>query len=276
MRTIRVQADRAAHDAPWRTAIEQGFFEAEGLRVQYVEGNTRCEDFTERFKESSLVAGTLDVYPVCEWGAIKRVRELGRARILSWDAAIRRGVILVLERSPVRRPEDLADVPIAVTWHAGSHYVTLEALERHLPRERIRLVHADDRVAALLDGRAGAATVMEPLVSQAEARGARRVLEVEWRGGIVVGEDVDRDTAERILRALSKAVRWLREDQARVRQDLLRDVPVERRASAVLPEPVEPDAYPEERFREVYAWMVERGLIAPDASYEELVLSGRR
>lgn len=271
MRKIRIQADRAAHDAPWRTAIEQGFFAAEGLQVEYLEGNTRCEDFGERRKESSLVAGALDVYPVCEWGAIKRVRDLGRARILATDATVRRGAILVRADSPARRPEDLADVPIAVTRHAGSHYVTLEALERHLPRERIRVVHADDRLAALLEGRAGAATLMEPLVSEGEARGARRVLEVEWRGGIVVGEDVDADTAERVLRALREAVRWLRADRERVRAHLLRDVPEARRASAVLPEPVEPDVYPEERFRATYEWMVERGLIAPGAEYEELV-----
>lgn len=271
MRKIRVQADRAAHDAPWRTAIEQGFFAEEGLEVAYHEGNTRCEEFGERFKESSLVAGALDVYPVCEWGAIKRVRDLGHARILATDATIRRGAILVRADSPVRRPEDLADLPVAVTWHAGSHYVTLETLERYLPRERIRVVHADDRLAALFDGRAEAATVMEPLVGEGEGRGARRVLEVEWRGGIVVGDDVDPETAERILRALRKAVRWLRADRERVRAALLRDVPEAARASAVLPEPVEPDVYPEDRFRETYRWMVERGLIAPGAEYGELV-----
>ncbi len=271
MRVIRVQADRAAHDAPWRAAIECGFFAEEGLSVEYHEGNTRCEEFGERFKESSLVAGALDVYPVCEWGAIKRVRELGRARILATDATVRRGAILVPADSPVRRPEDLADVPIAVTWHAGSHYVTLEALERFLPRERITVVHADDRVAALFDGRARAATLMEPLVSEAEARGARRVLEVSWRGGIVVSDDLDADTASRIVRGLARAVRWLREDRARVSAQLLRDVPEEKRSAAVVPELVEPDVYPEERFRETYEWMVERGLIAPGARYEELV-----
>lgn len=153
--------------------------------------------------------------------------------------------------------------------------MTLEALERYLPRERIRLVHAEDRVAALLEGRAEAATVMEPLVSEAESHGARRVLEVEWRGGIVVSADLDPGTAERILRGLRRAVRWLREDEARIRGALLRDVPEERRATAILPEPVEPDVYPEERFRETYRWMVERGLIGPDARYEELVVSGR-
>ncbi len=271
MKRIRIQPDRAAHDGPWRTAIERGFFAEEGLEVEYVEGNTRCEDFAERTKESSLAAGALDVYPVCEWGAIKRVHDLGRGSILARDAALRRGAIMVLADSPIREPADLADVPIAVTAHAGTHYATIEALERHLPPERIRVTHAEDRLAALLERRAPAATLMEPLVSEAETSGARRVLELAWYGNIVVGERVDRDAAERILRALRKAVRWLREDEARGRDDLLRHVPTDRRATAMAPEPIEPAAYDEARFREVYDWMVERGLIAPGATYPELV-----
>ena len=30
-RTIRLQSDSNAHDRPWRVAVEQGFFAAEGL-----------------------------------------------------------------------------------------------------------------------------------------------------------------------------------------------------------------------------------------------------
>lgn len=271
MKRIRIQADRSAHDGPWRTAIEQGFFAEEGIEVEYVEGNTRCEEFAERTKESALAAGTLDAYPVCEWGAIKRVHDLRAGSILARDAAVRRGAIMVLPDSPIREPRDLADVPIAVTMHAGTHYATIEALERFLPRERIRVTHAEDRLAALLERRAPAATLMEPLVSEAEARGARRVLEVAWYGNIVVGERVDRDTAERLLRALRKAVRWLREDEARGRDDLLRHVAADRRAAAIAPEPIEPEPYDEARFREVYDWMVEHALIEPGASYEDLV-----
>jgi ABC-type nitrate/sulfonate/bicarbonate transport system substrate-binding protein len=33
-RTIRLQSDSNAHDRPWRVAVEQGFFAAEGLEVE--------------------------------------------------------------------------------------------------------------------------------------------------------------------------------------------------------------------------------------------------
>ena len=49
-RTIRLQSDSNAHDRPWRVAVEQGFFDAEGLTVEYHEDNPqgtagRVEDF---------------------------------------------------------------------------------------------------------------------------------------------------------------------------------------------------------------------------------------
>jgi hypothetical protein len=40
-RTIRLQSDSNAHDRPWRVAVEQGFFAAEGLTVEYHEDNPK-------------------------------------------------------------------------------------------------------------------------------------------------------------------------------------------------------------------------------------------
>ena len=84
-RTIRLQSDSNAHDRPWRVAVEQGFFAAEGLNVEYHEDNPqgvagRVENFSERWKETQLQQGALEVYPVCEWGAIERVQTSARAR----------------------------------------------------------------------------------------------------------------------------------------------------------------------------------------------------
>src|SRR5258708_24898632 len=75
-RTIRLQGDSNAHDRPWRVAVERGYFADEGLDVEYHEDNPqgiagRVENFSERWKESQLQKGALEVYPVCEWGAIE-------------------------------------------------------------------------------------------------------------------------------------------------------------------------------------------------------------
>ena len=133
-KTIRLQGDSNAHDRPWRVAVEQGFFKAEGLNVEYHEDNPkgvagRVENFSERWKESQLQAGALDVYPVCEWGAIERVQQLGGGKIIGLDTTARTGAIMVRKDSKITSVAQLRNIPIAVTWHAGTFYAAVEALE---------------------------------------------------------------------------------------------------------------------------------------------------
>src|SRR5687768_10543116 len=126
-RTIRFQSDSNAHDRPWRVALEQGFFADEGLEVEYHEDNPRgiegrTQDYSQRWKESQLKQGALEVYPVCEWGAIERVQSLGKGKILAQDVTLRTGVIMVRSDSKIQSVAELRNVPIAVTWHAGTFY----------------------------------------------------------------------------------------------------------------------------------------------------------
>ncbi len=218
-RTIRLQSDSNAHDRPWRVAVEQGFFAAEGLNVEYHEDNPkgaagRVEDFSQRWKESQLQQGALEVYPVCEWGAIERVQALGGGKIIGLDTTVRTGALMVSKNSNIQSPGELRNVPIAVTWHAGTFYAAIEVLEAAgVPFDEIKLVHANDRLEALLDGRTEAAALMEPLVSRALAAGARKIADLRWRGGIVAGDDVDEETAAKLRRALNRAIEWLRENE---------------------------------------------------------------
>jgi len=117
-RTIRLQSDSNAHDRPWRVAVEQGFFAEEGLDVVYHEDNPkgvdgRVKDFAHRWKETQLQQGALEVYPVCEWGAIERVQQLGRGKIIGLDATVRTGAIMVRKDSRVQSLAELRNVPIA-------------------------------------------------------------------------------------------------------------------------------------------------------------------
>src|ERR1700731_3390487 len=205
-RTIRLQSDSNAHDRPWRVAVEQGYFADEGLDVEYHEDNPkgvagRVENFSERWKESQLQKGALEVYPVCEWGAIERVQALGGGKIIGLDTTVRTGALMVRKDSNIQSPADLRSVPIAVTWHAGTFYAAIEVLEAAgVPFEEITLVHANDRLKALVGATTQAAALMEPLVSRALAAGARKIADLRWRGGIVAGNDVDEETAAKMRR----------------------------------------------------------------------------
>src|SRR6266567_7272525 len=244
-RTIRLQSDSNAHDRPWRVAVEQGFFAEESL------------DVVQRWKETQLQQGTLEIYPVCEWGAIERVQQLGRGKIIGLDATIRTGAIMVRRDSRVETLADLRNTPIAVTWHAGTFYAAVEAMEAAgIPFHEIKLEHAADRLAALVSGRAEAAALMEPLVSRAIVAGCRKIADLRWRGGIVAGQDIDAETAEKLRRALNRAIAWLREDEKRSRAELLRDLAPERRKDGLLPELTGVKAYQPAEFKAKVDWML--------------------
>ncbi len=279
MRTIRLQSDSNAHDRPWRVAVEQGFFADEGLKVEYFEDNPkgaagRVQDFSRRWKESQLQKGALEVYPVCEWGAIERVQALGGGKIIGLDTTVRTGALMVRKDSKINAVGELRNVPIAVTWHAGTFYAAIEVLESAgVPFEEIKLVHANDRLEALLSGTTEAAALMEPLVSRAFKAGARKIADLRWRGGIVAGDGVDTETAEKLRRALNRAIAWLRENDERSRDEVLRDLPPDQRRSGLMPELVGVDAYRPDEFKEKVNWMVQRGFLTTAPEYSEVVRS---
>jgi ABC-type nitrate/sulfonate/bicarbonate transport system substrate-binding protein len=278
-RTIRLQSDSNAHDRPWRVAVEQGFFAQEGLDVIYHEDNPkgadgRVQDFAQRWKETQLQQGALEVYPVCEWGAIERVQQLGKGKIIGLDTTVRTGAIMVRRDSPVQTLADLRNVPIAVTWHAGTFYAAIEAMEAAgVPFAEIKLEHASDRLDALLSGRNEAAALMEPLVSRATEAGCRKIADLRWRGGIVAGEDVDEETAGKLRRALNRAIEWLAENEGRSRAELLRDLKPELRDRGLLPELTGVKSYQSAEFQEKVDWMMQRGFLSEAPAYEDIVRS---
>jgi ABC-type nitrate/sulfonate/bicarbonate transport system substrate-binding protein len=276
-RTVRIQSDSNAHDRPWRVAVEQGFFAREGLRVEYhednpagVEGNV--QEFSRRWKESQLQQGALEVYPVCEWGAIERVQRLGNARIIGLDATIRTGAIMVRKGSKIRHLGELRNRPIAVTWHAGTFYAAIEAMEAAgVPFDEIKLVHAPSRIFALLSEKTEAAALMEPLVSRAAEHGCRTIADLRWRGGIVASNDVDNDTAEKLVRALNRAVAWLRQSDDRSRMELLRDLKPDLRQNGLMPELTGIRYYLPAEFREKVDWMMRHGFLNEAPAYKDTV-----
>jgi NitT/TauT family transport system substrate-binding protein len=278
-RTIRLQSDSNAHDRPWRVAVEQGFFAAEGLNVEYFEDNPkgaagRVQNFSKRWKESQLQKGELQVYPVCEWGAIERVQALGGGKIIGLDTTVRTGALMVRKDSRINSVGELRGVPIAVTWHAGTFYAAIEVLEAAgVPFEDIKLVHANDRLEALLGGTTQAAALMEPLVSRALKAGARKIADLRWRGGIVASNEIDEETAEKLRRALNRAIAWLRENDERSREQVLRDLPPEQRKNGLMPELVGVETYRPEEFKEKVDWMLDRGFLNVAPDYGEVVRS---
>jgi NitT/TauT family transport system substrate-binding protein len=179
---------------------------------------------------------------------------------------------MVREDSPVGTVSDLRNRPIAVTWHAGTFYAVIEVMEAAgVPFDEIKLEHAPDRLEALLNGTNEAAALMEPLVSRAAAARCRRIADLRWRGAIVASEDMDKETAGRIRRALNRAVAWLAENEDRSRTELLRDLAPALRQDGLLPELTGVGNYQPAEFKEKVDWMVKRGFLTAPPAYEDIV-----
>ena len=159
-----------------------------------------------------------------------------------------------------------------MTWHAGTFYAAVEALEEAgVPFKEIKLEHANDRLDALLSGKNEAAALMEPLVSRAFAAGCRKLCDLRWRGGIVASDDIDDETAGKITRALNRAVEWLRANDERSREEVLRDLTPEQRKTGMMPELLGVQGYKAAEFQEKVDWMMERGYLERPPQYGEVV-----
>jgi hypothetical protein len=112
---------------------------------------------------------------------------------------------------------------------------------------------------------------MEPLVSRAAEAGGRKIADLRWRGGIVAGDDVDDETAGKLMRALNRAVAWLAENESRSRDELLRDLKPELRKTGLLPELLGVQSYKAAEFQEKVDWMMDRGFLKDAPAYDEIV-----
>jgi hypothetical protein len=130
---------------------------------------------------------------------------------------VARWAIYVRPESSLRRPEDLADVPIAVGLRAGSHFNVPYRLEEYLPLERITTMNVGGfgaRLSALLDGEVEAASLLDPQISMADELGLRRVIGNTFKTLWVIPPTADRATIDAYFRVLQRADADLDRDPA--------------------------------------------------------------
>jgi NitT/TauT family transport system substrate-binding protein len=201
-------------------------------------------------------------------------------QVISKRSAVVSQAIIVRGDSPDIHPQDLRNVPIAVHFHAGSQYMTLQMLEGFLSRNEIKLVHipvSAQRYKALLKGMVDAITVPEPWISLAEKQKCKLICEAFCVGSEVASPDIKPEIYAAINRAIEKAVRLINRDKKKYLRYFIADIP--RGMGALKPEDfhlarlhyVNPAPYPREEFQRAYEWMLSWNLIKPDASFKALV-----
>lgn len=289
---LTVEGSTAIFSLPYYVAKAEGYFDEEGVDLEIVR-NTNYWSPTDKIElaedhhkvsafgaESAFEAGDSQLYRACEWGQIRRSQDSGReGRVISKRASVASQAIIVRPDSPINIPQDLANVPIGVSFHHGSHYLAIQTLEGFLPRDEIKVIgiNKGNRLVALRDGVVDAVALMEPWITVASKLGYKIIAETHYIGSEIAGPDVDAETFAAINRAVAKAVRQINKDIRPYLHYFIEEVPKD----LVELEPgdfelgrlrfVEPAPYPEEAFQRTYDWMVSWDLIAPDAGFEDLV-----
>jgi NitT/TauT family transport system substrate-binding protein len=290
VKRITSQYLQPIYNLAWLVAKDEGLFEREGLDVTFFKGDTgrpTAVDVRDPNAIDSLSShvvfeeGTAQTYSACEWGQVRRSYDTrAGGRIAMQRTSIVSQALLVRPESGINDPHELRNKSIAVNFHAGSHYMTLQVLEGFMERDAINVVHfggPQARLQALLDGRVDAAVVMEPFISLGLKGGCQIVIEAFLNGSEISSPEIDQETFDALNRALTEAVRRINADKRGYIHYITDDIPAE--MGPLSPEEfdvnrircVPPRPYPMDEFERAKAWMVSWGLLAEDACYEDLV-----
>lgn len=264
-------------------AIEKGYFDAEGLDyeldVVFLEraaagaagtaepdasGDIRVGAY-EFFGQEA--PGKRDMSCACHW-AVNQAATDQRGRMWGHAYSVLPGAIYVAGDSEIRRPDDLAGVPVAVGYHSGSHFAAIQALEAVLEPSQIELKFLGfpyDRVDALLNGDVQAACIWGAATYLLEQQGFRKVLDSTFMAGFLFGSHIDAADVEKYFAALKRAQMDLDFEPERYKHYFLDEIP-ERYHQLIdvrgfgTGERVVFLPYTSEMYERAQAWMRERDL----------------
>lgn len=294
LKKTRVELNNAVFSLPDMVAKSEGYFEQEGLDVELVLPEKRKQMLAAaatRAAEPTAIQsflwhegfekGEFSVYHACAWGQMRRTQDsCTGGKVITKRAAVSTQAIIVRGDASYNVPQDLANVEVAVNFHAGSHYISLGMLSGFMQRDEVKTVHVgipNQRFKALLDGSIQAAAVMEPWISAAEKLGCKVICEAFYNGLEVADTSVDAEIFTALHRAHIKAVDKINADIRPWLQHLIDEVPAE--IVQLKPEDLHlprlrynyPEPYAAAEFRRTYDFMVAWGLIDPQSTYDKLV-----
>jgi NitT/TauT family transport system substrate-binding protein len=207
-------------------ASREGFFAAEGLDVELdwatfhgTQASWKDLAYFDRPQDRPYAEGAEVIQGACAWGSICNAGA-GMGRFVPDAYGVSPWAIFVRPDSPIRRPEDLKDVPIAVGMRAGSHFNVPYRLEKYMPLENIKPVNVGGfgaRLRALLDGEVEAASLLPPQIDMAVELGLRKVMADTFHTLWWVPESSPPHVVSGYLRALERAQQAIDADYPKYR-----------------------------------------------------------
>ncbi|MGH8639909.1 MAG: hypothetical protein ACREUZ_22515, partial [Burkholderiales bacterium] len=178
------------------------------------------------------------------------------------------GGIMVPPESPIKTPEDLAGQEIAVGYHSGSHFTTIQSLEPFLPRERIALKFVGSvwaRVDVGVDRDLPATSVWGLTYLVLEQLGFRKIVDSSFMIGFMFPAGVDTADVEKYMNGMKRAQMDLDFAPERYKHYYLNEVPERYKAKVDVRrfgpgERIVFLPYSEAVYTQTQAWLHERGL----------------
>ncbi|MGH2861668.1 MAG: ABC transporter substrate-binding protein [Solirubrobacteraceae bacterium] len=269
-------------------AIEKGYFDDEGLdyELDVRPQENRAQDVPDDRPGDTRV-GAYELYRAggggkkhmscaCHW-AVNQAATDSAGRMWGHAYSVMPSGIYVPAESEIRRPADLAGVEIAVGYHSGSHFSTIQALEPFMDSDEITLRFGGmpyDRVDALLAGEAPAAAVWTGAGYLVEQQGARKIVDTTFMAAFMFDADTDPADVAKYFAGLKRAQMDLDLAPEVYKHYYTREIPdrfhdlIDVRAFgpgeriAFLP-------YTQQAYEQAQQWMRDRGLFEPSGASPE-------
>ena len=195
-------------------AVEKGYFNEVGLDYELedqllsVEGEKH--DLGDRIGayQTFEKGRTCDVSSACHW-TVNVAAASGHGKLYANAYSVSPCGIFVPAESDIKRPEDLAGVPISVGYQSGSHYSTIQAMEPFVERDQINLSFSDGllfkRMEHLIEGNVPAANLFSGPYYFMEQLGFRKVLDTSFMMAAMIAEDANLNDVKKYFGALKRA-----------------------------------------------------------------------
>ncbi|HEY7296780.1 MAG TPA: hypothetical protein VH684_02490 [Xanthobacteraceae bacterium] len=204
-------------------ADAKGYFRDEGLDYEFQTGwaaqSRKAIDVSGRIRE--VRAGAFEAYRhaggnkgvksdiscACHWAIGQAsAQQIG----VMWrdSYVVTPGGIMVPPDSDIRRPEDLAARDIAVGYHSGSHFTTIQSLEPFLPPDQINLKFVGSiwaRVDVAVDRDVPATSVWGLSYQVLEQLGFRRIVDSTFMIAFMFPAGVAAENVKRYMNGLRRA-----------------------------------------------------------------------
>lgn len=211
MSTFIIQPHFRLHE--W-VAEEKGYFRDEGLDYEFRETLDSTTASSHQLGEKVGAYQTFekgregDVSCACHW-TVNVAASAGHGRLFADAYSVSPSAVFVPPESPIQTPADLAGVPVSVGYQSGSHYSTIQALERYIDREKINLSFSDgmlfSRLELLIDRKIPAASLFSGPYYFLEQLGFRKIIDTTFMMASMIKGEPDLADVHKYFAALRRA-----------------------------------------------------------------------